>query len=143
MEACGQVRGYRIIKKIGEGSYGSVHLAESERTGERVAIKYIPNQKKKPVEVILMQQLHHKHIVQLLEVQETAKEWVIIMQLAESGDMLDRLQKHGYLEEREVRRVFRQLLEAVRYAHVCGYVHRDIKACRIYSFHQFARSGAI
>ena len=39
-EAPSVVPGYRILKPIGEGKYGSVWLAREQNTGKHVAIKF-------------------------------------------------------------------------------------------------------
>ena len=39
-EAPSVVPGYRILKPIGEGKYGSVWLAREQNTGKQVAIKF-------------------------------------------------------------------------------------------------------
>src|SRR5262249_40815677 len=36
-----RVRGYKLIQPLGAGTYGQVWLAEEERTGIRVAIKFL------------------------------------------------------------------------------------------------------
>lgn len=35
----GDMKRYRILHQVGDGTFGSVHLAISEQTGDKVAIK--------------------------------------------------------------------------------------------------------
>ncbi|CAG0884702.1 unnamed protein product [Cyprideis torosa] len=49
------------------------------------------------------------------------------MRLAEEGDLLDWIIKHGVLTENEARIWFRQILNALTYLHGRGFAHRDLK----------------
>jgi len=42
-----KLRGYKILRKLGEGGYGAVYLATSKKTGEKVAIKFLTFRKVK------------------------------------------------------------------------------------------------
>lgn len=65
---------YRIVKTLGEGSFGKVKLAIHEVTGEKVALKIINRRKlvtrdmagRIEREIQYLQLLRHPHIIKLL-----------------------------------------------------------------------------
>ena len=51
------------------------------------------------------------------------------MDLCEGGDLYDRIEDPNDLNtEEDVRKIFIQLIKAVKYCHANGISHRDIKA---------------
>lgn len=65
----------------------------------------------------------------LYEVIEDASHYVLIMEHASGGELLQYIRnadKHR-LTERESRRLFRQILSALDYCHQNSLIHRDIK----------------
>ena len=49
------------------------------------------------------------------------------MELAEGGDLHDKIKNYGYTSEQEVKRHFRQMLSAMSHCHERGVTHRDLK----------------
>ena len=76
-----------------------------------------------------MEKMKHQHIVQLFEIIDTTKYVILIMEYVGGSSL------HGYLkgsaqrrlEEWDAKRVFRQILEALKYCHSRCITHRDIK----------------
>ena len=68
-------------------------------------------------EIHLMKYLRHPHIVGAVEVFETEKEFFIVMDYVQSGELFDYIVSHGKLSEPEARRIFRQLISAIDYCH--------------------------
>ncbi len=52
---------------------------------------------------------------------------VIVQEYVSGGELFDYLVMKGSLSENEARKVFRQLLSAVKYCHDSSVVHRDLK----------------
>lgn len=75
----------------------------------------------------LLSRLSHKHIIRLVEQWESREEVVLVLDLCDGGDFLDRLNNGGKFDELEARRYFKQLARALEYMHAKGVVHRDIK----------------
>ena len=51
----------------------------------------------------------------------------LVMELCEGGELFDQLQKQGRYSEPDVARLFKHLMEVVKYCHDNGVVHRDLK----------------
>jgi eukaryotic-like serine/threonine-protein kinase len=127
-----KVPGYRLLRRLGAGTYGEVWLAEEDRTGIRVAIKFLAHGTGLEWQLVQaeVKQLALLHadpgIVQLLDVElETAPPYYI-MAYAEGGSLAGRLEK-GPLPLAEALEVFRQLAEALAYVHAKGVRHCDLK----------------
>ena len=130
---------YDFKSCLASGGTGSVWRAVDRRTGEAVAIKVIDKKKLNPslfnMEVFAMQRCSgHPHIVQLLaafDVPPSADqpngEWHVVMELAEGGELFERLLRHGAYTELVASEVTRQIASAVYHMHSCGVVHRDLK----------------
>ncbi|XP_013394429.1 testis-specific serine/threonine-protein kinase 1 [Lingula anatina] len=127
--------GYKLDKTIGNGLFSKIKLAYCEKTNKKVAIKIIYKNKLRPevqdeyldAEVAIMQNLEHPGMIELYEAAESVNNLYLVMELAENGDLLDYILKHGYLSEEEARRIFRQILDVVKYCHDNYICHRDIK----------------
>uniref|UniRef100_A0A3Q2HJJ0 non-specific serine/threonine protein kinase n=1 Tax=Equus caballus TaxID=9796 RepID=A0A3Q2HJJ0_HORSE len=125
---------YRVLRTLGEGSFGKVKLALHIPTGTEVAIKIIPKKEQSAstaknllCEVHSLKTLRHPHIVGLLEVINTEDTLFLVTEFVSGGDMHEHVMKHGPLTEEEARDRFRQLVSALQYCHRRGVVHRDLK----------------
>lgn len=78
-------------------------------------------------EVHIMKRLRHPHVIRLYQVMETDKMIYLVTEYAVGGEIFDHLVKNGRMSEPEARRIFRQIVHAVRYLHQHGVVHRDLK----------------
>ncbi|XP_058790703.1 serine/threonine-protein kinase SIK3-like isoform X2 [Phymastichus coffea] len=126
---------YELEKTIGKGNFAVVKMATHVVTKSKVAIKIIDKTKLSEEnlakifrEVHIMKRLRHPHIIRLYQVMETEKMIYLVTEYAASGEIFDHLVRNGRMAEHEARRVFRQIVEAVRYLHQQRVVHRDLKA---------------
>jgi len=118
---------------LGEGASAAVYSGSCFQVP--VAVKVIntkrfgcdSNIRRFKREARIMAQLKHPNICELYGKVKTGSHKCLIMQLAEGGDLLARLQRHGALPEVDARRLFSQLVSALSYMHAKGFVHRDIK----------------
>lgn len=137
----GLVKNYCILRTVGEGSYSKVKLARDVRSGNEVAVKFLKRSSCLSPEVLhretaCMRMLEHPNIVSLIEVLETEREVIMVMEYVRGGDLLDYVVDHGPLREDEARELFRQLASAVRHCHLRGIAHRDLKPENILVEHQ-------
>lgn len=122
---------YRVLFYLAEGTYGTVKLASHLRTDALVAIKMVEITKKN-MKVILaereiLKSLNHPNIIRLFQVLETSSHVNFVLEYAPGGSLLDLIQEHGQLHEEEAKRIFGQVVAAVKHCHNHNIVHRDIK----------------
>ncbi|KAJ4365250.1 Chk1 protein kinase [Neocucurbitaria cava] len=131
---------FRLVSKtIGQGAYASVRKAVPHNAPKPViAIKFInkdhafkqgrltPKQIK--MEILLHQHLgKHLNIIHCLGSGEDALWTWIAMELAEGGDLFDKIEADEGVGEDIAHFYFSQLISAVGYMHSKGVAHRDIK----------------
>ncbi|KAJ6443327.1 protein kinase SNF1 [Purpureocillium lavendulum] len=129
-----RIGAYKIIKTLGEGSFGKVKLAIHNGTGQQVALKIIARKKlisrdmagRVEREIEYLQLLRHPHIIKLYTVIKTHSEIIMVLEYA-GGELFDHIVQHGRMSESEARRFFQQMLCAVEYCHRHKIVHRDLK----------------
>jgi len=126
---------YELDSEIGRGGMGVVYRARDRRLKRMVAIKVLPPELAYRSEIktrFLREaetaaQLNHPNIVPIYTVDE-AQGLVFFEMAYVSGDNLaKRLHDRGVLPVEEVRRILRDVADALAYAHERGVVHRDIK----------------
>ncbi|KAL0105371.1 hypothetical protein PUN28_016791 [Cardiocondyla obscurior] len=133
-------RGYKLVRKLGEGCYAKVYLAEykPEHESEKnttLACKVIDTanapedfvQKFLPRELDILVKLNHPHIVHVHSILQKRTKYFIFMRFAENGDLFEFILKNGAVEENQARVWFRQLALGLQYLHEMEIVHRDIK----------------
>ncbi|CAJ1346916.1 unnamed protein product [Effrenium voratum] len=132
---------YLLLRKLGEGKFGTVQLAVRKGTNQRYAAKLMPHYG--DLEVQITKCLSHPHIVRL---HETVK--------CRTGAREGSRRKPGTQEAEEVgnRQTYRppgsaevssflwQILTAVAYLHHHRIVHRDIKPGNLLLVEQGSRS---
>ena len=126
---------YRVGKMLGKGAFGKVNLGMHKITNCLVAVKSInkefleeeKSRKKVSKEVHILKKINHKNIVQLYEVFESAKHFLIVTEICSGGDLLNYVRKRRKLTEDYAKYFFKQLIEALIYCHKKGVVHRDVK----------------
>lgn len=126
-------RRYRIVKMLGSGSFGSVHLAEDLKVqGRVVAIKQVAsNGTSKDAslrqEVRILKRLDHPNICKLMESYYQSGCVFLVLEACEGGDVLSRIMDKGYLSEDLASDIFGQVTRAMKYSHARGIAHRDLK----------------
>jgi serine/threonine protein kinase len=78
-------------------------------------------------EVRLLMRLDHPNVIKLHQVIDTPQELYIVMEYASGGELIDYIAARGFLQEKEGRRLFRQLVSAMDHCHLAGVIHRDLK----------------
>lgn len=72
--------------------------------------------------------MDHPNIIKLLHVFENEGGYYMVTELAPGGEVLDYIVAHRHLNEKETRKLIRQLASGVEYMNRMGVVHRDLKA---------------
>jgi serine/threonine-protein kinase len=134
-----RVAGYEILRVLGQGGMGIVHLARCQADGSLVALKMITpaaavqrHQTERFLrEVCILRELRHPHIVTFRDVGESEGRLFFAMDYIEGTDAARMLGEQGPLPVRTAVRLLCQVLVALGYAHEKGFVHRDVKPANI------------
>ena len=79
------------------------------------------------LEVEILKKLVHPNIMQIFEFYEDKKNFYIITEFCEGGELFDKIIEKGTFSENEAAWIMKQLLSAVNYIHSNNIVHRDLK----------------
>lgn len=125
---------YAILDAIGQGGMATVYLAEDLRHHRKVAVKVLRPELTASLgterflrEIEIVAQLHHPHILMLIDSGEADGQLYFVMPFVEGESLRTRLVREGELPVAEVIRVLRDVTDALGYAHDHGVIHRDIK----------------
>ena len=124
-------RGFKIIKPIGSGSFGSVFLAE--RGGKQYAIKIIHERKHALKEIRNLKFVrkflpNHRNVVGFVTSFFYSEAYYIVMEYVDGVSLFDHLKPQiGILNEASFLPIFLQMLNAICAIHACGLAHLDIK----------------
>ncbi|KAF2642425.1 serine/threonine-protein kinase-like protein chk1 [Massarina eburnea CBS 473.64] len=128
-----------VSKTIGQGAYASVRKAvPNGRTDPVIAIKFINKEhafkkgrltlKQVNIEISLHSHLRtHPNIIRFISSGADNLWTWIAMELAEGGDLFDKVEADEGVEEGIAHFYFTQLISAVGYMHSKGIAHRDLK----------------
>jgi len=114
-------------KEIGHGHYGVVRKCMNRETKVWYAIKSIRKSKVGKVDVLkreiaLLKEVHHPHIIELIEVHEDQKYLHLITELCTGGELFDRIiektqSDEGHFSERDAANLVKCILDAIAYCH--------------------------
>jgi eukaryotic-like serine/threonine-protein kinase len=126
---------YRIVRKLGSGGMANVYLAEDEELGRRVAIKIL-NERYAEDDLFIERfrreaksaaGLSHPNIVSIYDRGEAEGTYYIAMEVIDGRSLKELILTRGALPIGMATAYAEQLLEALRFAHRHGIIHRDIK----------------
>lgn len=123
---------YKILSGIGDGSFGTVYLAENLLTKQNVAMKKIEKLKENEIddlelknEIDILKKLDHPNIVKIFEFYNTPTTYFIITEYCKGGEL------YGYLNiqysEHQLAVLFYQVFSGLCYLHENNIIHRDLK----------------
>eukprot|EP01065_Artemidia_motanka_P023227 TRINITY_DN2770_c1_g1_i8.p1 TRINITY_DN2770_c1_g1~~TRINITY_DN2770_c1_g1_i8.p1 ORF type:complete len:355 (+),score=95.49 TRINITY_DN2770_c1_g1_i8:66-1130(+) len=125
---------YEAVEVVGSGAVATVYRGFSRASGRECALKVIRPEKfdapdaavaRTLLEAETLRRLRHPNIVALHEVVLTDDECVLVLDC--HPESAEASVARGRVPEDRVRRLVRQLLDAVAYLHRNGIAHRDIK----------------
>jgi len=126
---------YELDKEIGRGGMGIVFKAKDRRLKRTVAVKLLPPELAFRSEIrtrFLREaetaaQLSHPNIVPIYAVDEKGGLVYFVMGFIDGDNLAKRIKDHGPMPPDDVRRILREVADALAYAHANKVVHRDIK----------------
>jgi WD40 repeat protein len=132
----GQVIGrYEVCERLGEGATATVYRVRHRQLESDYALKVLhllhPDLLGRLItEGQLQSQLEHPHIVRVHDVVEVGSAPALLMDYVAGPSLADRL-KQGALSFDEAEAIFRQILDAVAFAHSHAVIHRDLKPANV------------
>lgn len=124
---------FKVIKEVGDGTFGSVWQAVNKQNGEVVAIKKM---KKKYYsweecmnlrEVKSLRRMNHPNVVKLKEVIREHDVLFFVFEYMECNLYQLMKDRDSLFSESEIRNWCFQIFQALAYVHQQGYFHRDLK----------------
>ncbi len=131
-EAGWRMPGYSLQRFLGAGDGGEVWLAESEATGERVALKRVPlsasaqDRRRLRREATFLSTFSHPHVIALHSVLGVPDGLVLVLQYAAGGSLSTLLTERHHLHPSEVVSVIEAVASALTVAHRAGLLHGDV-----------------
>ena len=133
---------WRILRKLGSGSFSLVYLGEDIESGEQVAVKLEDSSSKSHM-------LEHEYRVYMTVGESKlypAIHWfgedgdyrVLVMEILGSSMEQD-MKKYGAFGNKKCSDVAIQCLNCLQHLHRCGYIHRDLKPQNIL----YGRAGQV
>lgn len=123
---------FSIKEEIGKGAFSRIYRAEDTLHDRDVAIKVIRKKKITKIrpqielEMELLQKLDHPNIITCYGVYEDSTKLYIVMEYCSKGD-LSELIKVSLMNESEVKKLFLNIVSALKYLHEKEIMHRDVK----------------
>ena len=123
---------YQKIKRVGKGSYGSVFKVMNKNTNLIRAMKVIPKNFQKDNQEILreieiLKNLDHPNVMKIYEFLEDDKNYYLIQEFCDGGDLDTILNGKKIYCEFLVKFIMYQVFLAINYLHLNKIVHQDIK----------------
>ena len=122
---------YRLEGELGQGGMATVYLAHDLKHGRKVAVKVFHPELARTLgvdrflrEIQLAAQLHHPHIVSLIDSGEADGLLYYLMPFVDGETLRARLNREGRLALGDAVRIGREVADALAYAHRRGVVHR-------------------
>ncbi|GAV54982.1 hypothetical protein ZYGR_0AS03050 [Zygosaccharomyces rouxii] len=123
-----EVGNYKILKQIGEGSFGKVYLASHKPTHRKVVLKTSDKSDPNLVrEVFYHRQFDFPYITKLYEVIVTETKVWMALEYCPGRELYEHLLMLHRIPLDECAKLFAQIVSAVHYAHSLNCVHRDLK----------------
>ena len=135
---------YKIIKALGEGSFGKAYLASVDNDEKKYVIKQVliqgltDKEKKETLnEAIILKKLDHPNIIKFKEVfiqRKPIEALNIVTEYADGGDLEQKIKgqnKKPFTEE-EILDYFTQICLALQHLHKKKIIHRDLKSGNVF-----------
>ena len=141
------MEGFKILSKIGEGSYSTVLRVQRIADGNIYAlkrVKFVKLSEKERLnalnEIRILASVKDKNVISYKEAffDEKDSSLGIVMEYADKGDLFqlitERKKTKTFFKEPEIWKTFIQLLKGLKSLHELKILHRDIKSANVFLF---------
>ena len=134
-----QIRNYQLIKKIGQGTYGKIYLAEDTKNLNLVGLKIIDKtfleilgkSEEAFIEQYMLIHLKHNNIMNLKSCFQTKQKLIFVLEYLKNGNFEDYLQqiqsKNGILSYETSKFYLAEILNILLYFQEKKMAHLDLK----------------
>ncbi|MGN0065797.1 MAG: protein kinase [Nocardioides sp.] len=131
---------YTLVRELGRGGSGAVHLATDEVLGRPVALKRMgiapgantPDAERSAREARISAALSHRNIVAVYDLAiDDGVQW-LVMEYVEGRTLAELIRAEGGLSPARTAALLSQVADALAEAHRRGIVHRDVKPSNIF-----------
>ncbi len=126
-------KGYKVVRKLGEGGMSDVYLANSDALGTQVVLKVLKTAENSDPEMLrrfiqeyaVLGSINHKHIARIFDQGFTDEYAYIAMEYLAGGEFKAVVASH--MDHIKVVQYLRQVVSALTEVHRLGLVYRDLK----------------
>ncbi len=126
---------YRVVSRLGSGGMADVYLAEDQLLGRSLAVKVLHHHFAEDQEFVERFRreassaagLSHPNIVAIFDRGEWDGTYYIAMEYVPGRSLKELVREQGPLEPVVAIDIVMQILQAARFAHARGVIHRDLK----------------
>lgn len=130
---------YRVVSLLGRGGMGEVYSADDLKLGQRVALKFLPGDRRKNsswceqfyAEVRIARQISHPNVCRVYDVGESDGLLFLSMEFVDGEDLASLLRRIGRLPDDKAVEVAQQLCAGLAASHGSGVLHRDLKPSNV------------
>ena len=141
------MNGFKILNKIGEGSFSTVLKVQRKKDGIIYALKRVKfaklSEKEKSNalnEIRILASINNKNIISYKEAffDENDSSLDIVMEYADHGDLFQLITEHKktktHFKEEDIWNTLIQLLNGLKTLHELNILHRDLKSANVFLF---------
>ena len=126
---------FQLKEMIGKGMFGKVKLAVHLITNEKVAIKIFDKGKIKSLkesqyidrEISILKKLNHYNTIKLYNLIQNNDYIFLIQEYIPGKELLNYIETNDNLTEKDICKIYQQIISGIEYMHEIGIAHRDLK----------------
>ncbi len=130
---------YQLLERVGSGGMGIVYRANNVALGTTVSVKILQQQILNTPDALLrlkreaktLAKLDHPNILRIFSLDRDDSHVFIVTEFIDGQTLGEILTQPGKLDDERIMLLYRQIGQALQYAHSQGVIHRDIKPSNI------------
>jgi serine/threonine protein kinase len=128
---------YELIRELGRGGMGAVHLARDTKLGRRVAIKFLQSDQPETTARFILEarataRCSHENIVVIYEVGEHQGHPFMVLEYLQGGPLAQQIQPGRRMPAARAVEIMLPVVRALACAHEHNIVHRDLKPDNVF-----------